>query len=253
MSTGIRNESFMNKCPIDKNEIPDENLSCSTCLFRNLSLCSELEESDLELLNKNKSVLHFAKKEYIFKQGIRPSGLYILAGGKVKNARISENGFEQIVSLHKPVDFLGFYDFSANQNHTYSAIALEDCRICYVPTKDFQEILNHNNAFAVKVLNHVSGAFSHHVHRMTNLTGKHMRGRMADTLLYLYELFEVAKSDNVLRIELKRRDLASMAIMNTSNAVRTLSEFSKADWITLEKHQISFHNLPALLRTSITN
>ncbi len=243
----------MSKCPVLKTDFLDENHSCFTCIFRNLSLCAELEERDIELLNRNKTVLQFAKNESIFKQGTRPSGLFILAEGKVKNSSISENGFEQIVSLSKPVDFLGFYDFTANQYHTYSAIALEDCRVCYTPTNDFQEILNHNNAFAVKVLKHVSHEFSHHVHRMTNLTGKQMRGRMADTLLYVYDLFGVDKSNNILTIDLRRRDLADMAVMNTSNAVRTLSEFSKANWISLDKHQIIFHNLPALQRISMTN
>ncbi len=243
----------MNRCGVHTSELADEVLFCSTCVFRNLSLCSELVESDLTILNQNKTILHFAKNEFIFKQGVRPSGLYILAGGKVKNSRMSENGFEQIVSLNKPVDFLGFYDFSAHQNHTYSAIALEECRICYVPTKDFQDILKHNNAFAVRILTQISQEFSQHIQRMTNLAGKHMRGRMADTLLYIYDLFDVAKTHNTLTIDLKRRDLAGMAIMNTSNAVRTLSEFSKAEWITLEKHQIVFNNLPALQRISMTN
>jgi CRP-like cAMP-binding protein len=216
-----------------------------------LSLCAALEDAHLDILDRNKTELYFAKNEFIFKQGVRPSGLYILVEGKVKNARVSEHGFEQIVSLNKPVDFLGFYDFNANQNHTYSAIALEDCQICFIPTKDFQEILTRDNAFAVKVLKHVSGEFSRHIQRMTNLTGKHMRGRMADTLLYIYDVFDVSNTDNVLTIDLKRRDLADMAVMNTSNAVRTLSEFSKADWIRLEKHQIVFNNLSALKRTSI--
>lgn len=242
----------MSNCKISQAEVTNENLTCATCQFRKLSLCAELEETHLGILDRNKTELHFAKNEFIFKQGVRPSGLYILFEGKVKNTRISEHGFEQIVSLNKPVDFLGFYDFNANLNHSYSSIALEDCRICFVPTKDFQEILTRDNAFAVKVLKHVSREFSQHIHRMTNLTGKHMRGRMADTLLYIYDFFDVAKTNNVLAIDLKRRDLADMAVMNTSNAVRTLSEFSKADWITLEKHQIIFNNLSALKRSSIT-
>lgn len=243
----------MNKCPVYKTEMMDDHFNCKTCLFRNLSLCAELEESDLEILNKNKSDLYFAKNEFIFKQGVRPAGLYILAGGKVKNSKMSEHGFEQIVSLNKPVNFLGFYDFNANQNHTYSAIALEDCHVCYIPTKDFQEILHHNNAFTVRLLKHVSREFSQHIHRITNLSGKHMRGRMADTLLYIYDFFDVAKSNNELTIDLKRRDLGDMAVMNTSNAVRTLSEFSREEWITLEKHRIVFRNLPALQRMSLTN
>jgi CRP-like cAMP-binding protein len=242
----------MNRCPVYRTEILEDPFDCKQCLFRGLSLCSELEETDLEILNKNKSDLRFKKNEFIFKQGIRPSGLYILAQGKVKNLKMSEHGFEQIVSLNKPVEFLGFFDFNANQKHSYSAIALEDCHVCYIPAKDIQEILSHNNDFTMRILKHVSREFSLYINRMTNLTGKHMRGRMADTLLYIYDFFDVAKSDNVLPIDLKRRDLADMAMMNTSNAVRTLSEFSKEKYITLEKHHMIFHNLPALQRISNT-
>jgi CRP-like cAMP-binding protein len=244
---------LMNKCSVERTEMIEDHFDCKQCLFRKLSLCSDLEDIDLEILNKNKSDLRFKKNEFIFKQGIRPSGVYILAEGKVKNSKLSEHGFEQIVSLNKPVEFLGFFDFNANQKHSYSAIALEDCHVCYIPTKEIQEILRQNNAFALRILKYVSREFSLYIDRVTNLTGKHMRGRMADTLLYIYDFFDVAKSKDVLHIDLKRRDLADMAVMNTSNAVRTLSEFSKEEYITLEKHRIVFHNLSALQRISLNH
>ena len=233
---------------LDPNFIPD----CITCLRRNISLFSELGEADLDALNKNKQTLHFKKKEQIFKQGTKPSGLYALSGGKVKNVRISDTGSEQIIEIQRPVEFVGFFDLISDHLHTYSSIALEDCSICYIPIDDFLEVLNGNNAFAVRVLRFVGRQFAQHVERMSDLRGKHMRGRMADALLYIHELFELTDDNNSIQIELKRSDFGDLADMNTANAIRTLSEFTKSGWIDLQKTHISFLDIPALQRVSMT-
>jgi len=243
----------MSTCPWHNAAQTDEEVKCLICPLRDLSLCADLSKEDLFQINQNKRTLQYAKNEYIFKQGVRPSGIYILAKGKVKNVRISESGYEQIIGLQKPVDFLGFNDFISDLNHTFSAVALEDCSVSYIPTQDFQAILHRNNAFANKTLRYIGQLFSANVERTSNLTGKHLRGRMADTLLYIYDLFEVSKSNEVLDIELRRRDLAGMANMNTANAIRTLSEFSKANWIHLDKSKITYKDIHAIRRTSMTS
>ncbi len=241
----------MSKCAWHKTYSSDSESNCLTCLRRNLSLFSELETEDLTLLNENKGTLYFSKNEQIFKQGTKPSGIYALSGGKAKNVRINEIGNEQIISLHKPVDFLGFYDFISDQNHSFSSIALENCIVCYIPINDFLTIINRNISFTIKTLKYVSEEFAKNVIRTSNLKGKHMRGRMADSLLYIYEMFEVQNTDDVLEIELTRQDYADMANMNTANAIRTLSEFSKTNWITLEKKRIIYRDIQALQRVSM--
>ena len=59
--------------------------------------------------------------------------------------------------------------------------------------------------------------------RTVNLTQKHIRGRLAESLLFLKESYGLEEDGSTLSIYLSREDLANLSNMTTSNAIRTLS------------------------------
>ncbi|MCB0599966.1 MAG: Crp/Fnr family transcriptional regulator [Saprospiraceae bacterium] len=224
--------------------------NCLTCFSRSLSLFASLPREELILLNQNKKCIFFSRDEYLFRQGSWPLGLFALSHGKVKNVRVSANGDEHIFSLNKAVDFLGFYDFMGDQPYSFSCIALEPCQVCFIPRSYFLEMLQRQPAIAIKTLQAISKQFAQSIERSTNLQSKHMRGRMADTLLYLYELFDGANNDQMIRLHLKRSDFAALSEMNVANAIRTLSEFSKTGLVSMEEEVIRYLDLDGLRKTS---
>ena len=62
--------------------------------------------------------------------------------------------------------------------------------------------------------------------RTVNLTQKHIRGRLAESLLFLKESYGLEEDGSTLSIYLSREDLANLSNMTTSNAIRTLSNFA---------------------------
>ena len=60
--------------------------------------------------------------------------------------------------------------------------------------------------------------------RTVNLTQKHIRGRLAESLLFLKESYGLEEDGSTLSIYLSREDLANLSNMTTSNAIRTLSQ-----------------------------
>ncbi|MBK8501842.1 MAG: Crp/Fnr family transcriptional regulator [Saprospiraceae bacterium] len=239
------------KCPWYMEDIEQAEHHCVTCLRRNLSLFSELNKDELVKLNANKRMLYFSKDEPIFKQSLRPAGLYALSSGMVKNVRTNEAGVTHLVDLNKPVDFLGFGDFISDCAHSYSAIALENCTICFIPGEDFMNVMADNGALIMKSLQFVSKQHRRYIERISNLSGKNMRGRMADILMYIYDVFDLNKSRDRIKIELKRSDYGSLAQMNTANAIRTLSEFSKTNLIEFKGQSLFYMNVPALRQISL--
>lgn len=229
----------------------DAATQCMYCIKRHASLFSDLHMDELHGINAAKRNLHFAKGEYIFRQGQRPNGLYILSSGKVKNVSINDNGSEQIFSLNRPVDFLGLPDFTNNSAHTWSSIAIEDVGICFIPRDVIFHVMSQNPSFSIRLLQYVSAIHTDIIRREANLRSKHMRGRMAYTLLYLCELFNCEQSKYVLELSLKRSDFAALANMNTGNAIRVLSEFSKLGYISFSPQSIHFLDLKALRKISL--
>mgnify|MGYP003296471617 FL=1 len=86
--------------------------------------------------------------------------------------------------------------------------------------------------------------------RTVNLTQKHIRGRLAESLLFLKESYGVEEDESTLSIYLSREDLASLSNMTTSNAIRTLSTFASEKLITIDGRKIKIIDEEKLKRIS---
>jgi CRP-like cAMP-binding protein len=74
--------------------------------------------------------------------------------------------------------------------------------------------------------------------RTVNLTQKHIRGRLAESLLFLRDDYGVEEDGATINIYLSRDDLASLSNMTTSNAIRTLSNFVTERIISVDGRKI---------------
>lgn len=212
--------------------------TCMGCATRELSLLDELNQDELALINRGRTRVTYKAGEPIFKEGTRPYGLLCMSSGKAKISINSVNGNELIVALKRPVDFLGFADFIAEKSYTTSAHALEDSDVCVILKEHFFNVADDNNTLLKKINLAVVEELTQTRLRMAGITQKHMRGRLADALLYLHDTFGRMTEDDSVGAELKRSDIAALANMTTANAIRTISEFAKEGLITVDKRKI---------------
>ena len=63
-------------------------------------------------------------------------------------------------------------------------------------------------------------------YRVVSLAQKHLRGRLAETLLFLSKSFGT-DTNGWIHGKITRSDMANLANMTTSNAIRTLAAFRK--------------------------
>lgn len=86
--------------------------------------------------------------------------------------------------------------------------------------------------------------------RIVSLTQKHIRGRLADTILSLKESYGTEADGQTLSIVMNRDDLASLSNMSTSNAIRTLSTFAHEGTISVEGKKIKILDEAQLVHIS---
>ncbi len=225
--------------------------ACMNCIKKEHSLFSNLSYEELQELNKNRFSVDYSTGEYIYKQGVRPEHLICLHSGKVKITKLTSTGKMQIVGLNKTVDFIGVCDLINNTLYTSSGIALESTSVCYIPKSELDHVIERNPDFAKRMI----GLFAEKVHqtneRLTSHTQKHLRGRLADTLLYIYETFGFQPNSNILDVLLKRSDIAELSSMDVSNASRSLSEFVEEGIIALQGRRIELFDMVRLTAISI--
>ena len=187
----------------------------------------------------------------IFKEGDNPTGLICLSSGKVKVFKEGISGREQIVEMTKPVGFIGYKALFAEEPHTVTAVAIEDSVICIINKSSLYEVMLKNVNLAMRIIKMLASELEFSIHRTVTLTQKHIRGRLAESLIFLRDTYGFEGDGKTLKVYLSREDIANLSSMTTSNAIRTLSSFANENIINLEGRRIKIINMQELEKISV--
>jgi CRP-like cAMP-binding protein len=223
-----------------------QDLGCEYCLNYKDSIFRILNESEKKILRQNSTCLTYNKGDTIFNEGDKAIGLLCLVKGKVKVFMEGVSGREQIIRLAKPVGFIGYKALFADENHFVSAVAIEDCMICKINKKGLFRILNSNNELCLSIMKFFATELKFSTSRTVTLTQKHIRGRLAESLIFLKDTYGFEKNGKTLNICLTRGDIAHLSNMTTSNAIRTLSAFAREKIVALNGKRIEILNMGVL-------
>lgn len=221
-----------------------------TCIETPGSIFKGLKASEREVLVRNHSYAHYRKGEIIFKEGEKPPGLISLAAGKVKIFKEGVGGREQILRMVKTGTLLGFRALFAGMSYSASAIAIEDSTICIIERDAFIKLVKESPELSVKIIKMLSLELGFSNNRTVSLTQKHIRGRLAESLIVLKDTYGYEKDGKTIKAYLSREDIANLSNMTTSNAIRTLSTFASEKVISIDGRKIKILDAPKLNRIS---
>lgn len=199
---------------------------------------SPLNEEQRDFLSNHFTIQSYKKNEIIHCEGERPTHLMCLLAGKVKIYKDGVGGRSQIIRMIKPVEYFGYRAFFAREDYVTAAAAFEPSVICLIPMTAIVTLVSQNNELAMFFIKQLSIDLGIADERTVNLTQKHIRGRLAESLLFLKESYGLEEDGSTLSIYLSREDLANLSNMTTSNAIRTLSQFATERLITIDGRKI---------------
>lgn len=197
-----------------------------------------LTSEQREFLAQNFTIQKFKKNETIYCEGETPMHLMCLLSGKVKIYKEGVGGRSQIIRVIKDKEYFAYRAYFAEENFVTAAAAFEPCTICLIPMQAIMKLLEENADLAMFFIRQLSIDLGIADERTVNLTQKHIRGRLAESLLFLKDTYGVEEDQSTLSIYLSREDLANLSNMTTSNAIRTLSNFANEKLITIDGRKI---------------
>ena len=197
-----------------------------------------LTPAQREFLAQNFTIQKFKKNETIYCEGETPMHWMCLLGGKGKIYKEGVGGRSQIIRVIKDKEYFAYRAYFAEENFVTAAAAFEPCTICLIPMQAIMKLLEDNTDLALFFIRQLSIDLGIADERTVNLTQKHIRGRLAESLLFLKDTYGVEEDQSTLSIYLSREDLANLSNMTTSNAIRTLSNFANEKLITIDGRKI---------------
>lgn len=197
-----------------------------------------LTPEEKEFLKANFQVQNFKKNEIIHYEGDKPTHMMSLIRGKVKIYKEGVGGRNQIVRILQPTSYFAYRAIFAEGNYNTSASAFESSSIIMIPREVIVKLVRENNALSNFFIRHLAVDLGISDSRQVNLTQKHIRGRLAESLIFMRDNYGLEEDGVTINVYLSREDLANLSNMTTSNAIRTLSMFVTEKVITMDGRRI---------------
>jgi CRP-like cAMP-binding protein len=209
-----------------------------------------LTDKERDILRKNSHIQRFKRNQLIYYEGDEPRDMMCLLHGKVKIFKEGVGGRSQIIRMIKPIQYFGYRAYFAQENYLTNASAFEVSTVCMIPMTVVTALLKANLNLAMFFIRQLSVDLGIADERTVNLTQKHIRGRLAESLLFLKDSYGLEEDGATLSIYLAREDLANLSNMTTSNAIRTLSTFVAERIIALDGRKIKLIDQDRLKKIS---
>jgi len=197
-----------------------------------------LSEQEREVLKARSIIRQYGRGEAIYSEGHIPEAMMCLLKGKVKISKQGVGGRSQIIRLVKPIQYFAYRAYFAGENYVTDACAVEHSTVCLIPLSVVNELIGSNLNLAMFFIRQLSIDLGIADERTVNLTQKHIRGRLAESLLFLADCYGYEPDNATISIFLSREDLASLSNMTTANAIRTLSAFVSERIIALDGRKV---------------
>ena len=224
--------------------------NCLHCGSRADSIFGCLNLEDTSVLSDVKACTQYKKGQYLFSENGYPLGLYCINHGKIKLATSGINGKEQILRLLKEGDVVGYRSLLSQDRYHCSAIALEDCSVCFIPKDKFFEMIKSNPKLNFELLKLLSNNLKQAEEQLVSMAQKNVRERMAEALLFFKATYGINEADKSLNINFSREEIADFVGTSTETVIRLLSEFNHDKIVTLIGKKIAITNLEKLVTTA---
>lgn len=202
---------------------------------------------ELDLIRKNSITVLFKKGETIRKQGTFMSHVISMNSGLAKLYLEGVENKNAIIRIVKPPNFVGGPGIYLDQLHHFSMTALMNSSICFIDIPVFKEIIDTNKIFAHEFMKDAARNILSVYNRLISLTQKQMPGRMADTLIYLFD--EIFESSRFILV-VSKQDMAELSGMSKESAVKILKEFQNEGIISIDSKELKLLDAEGLRRIS---
>ena len=210
------------------------------------SVLHALPAREREVLVRRARRFQFKKRQFIFREGFEPAGLFVISDGRVKIFRTTQGGKEIIVHIAGAGELLGFHHLLLRQEHRLSASALEDTEVFLWPHRLLRSLLSQFPDFTLMLCRQLALEHDRLLDKLAEVSTQQVRTRIAGMLMRMYRRYGTEADNRTIGITLLREDLAHLVGANTETLVRVLSEFRKEGFVQLKGKKILLINRKAL-------
>src|ERR1035437_4003146 len=208
--------------------------------IKDIPLFSELDIKDLRKISEFSSIKKYDKNEWIFTEGDKYRGFYIVLKGNVKVFKLSPEGKESVINIIPPLElfaevplFEGYTEYPSN------AQTLEESVLFFIPGKDFINFTYNNPHITLKIISGFAKKLHTLTRRIESLTLSDVPNRLAKYIIEEYDKsHKVILSKPFVLLTISKSTLAGYLGTITETLSRTFKKLQDENIIEVKGRKI---------------
>jgi CRP/FNR family transcriptional regulator len=191
--------------------------------LRTCQLFSGVSREDLENIACFVVLKRLEKGDYLFHEGSKSEGFYVLQSGSINVHRVNAAGKEQVICVFHPGESFAEAALASESGYPADAKAIESSNVLLIPKSDFLALLSKRPELALRMLGSMSQHLRVLVGLLDDLKLKDVETRLANWLL---KRCPARHEDKPFAIQLDRTKRVLAAEMGTAGETlsRTLAK-----------------------------
>jgi CRP/FNR family transcriptional regulator len=221
--------------------------------LRSCQLFAGLAQADLENIAAVTVLKSLEKDDYLFHEGDRAHGFYVVQRGAVNVHRVNAAGKEQIIHVFRTGESFAEVALATDRGYPADARVLEPTQVLLVQKDGILALLKRQPELALRMLGSMSSHLRVLVGQLEDLTLKDVETRLAN---WLVKRCPDPQNERPVRIELTmtKRVLAAELGTVSETFSRTLAKFRQQKLIAVKGRAVTVLSPPklaALLRRNL--
>jgi CRP-like cAMP-binding protein len=224
-----------------------------TGTLRSCQLFAGVPPSDLEKIAAITVIKALEKGEYLFREGDRSAGFYIVQRGAVNVHRVNAAGKEQIIHVFRAGESFAEAALATETGYPADARALEPTQVLLVQKDGILALLRRQPELALRMLGSMSAHLRVLVGQLEDLTLKDVETRLANWLIKRCPNPQAEKPVHI-QLTMSKRVLAAELGTVSETFSRTLAKFRDQKLLSVKGKTVevlSPARLSALLRRNL--
>jgi CRP/FNR family transcriptional regulator len=192
--------------------------------LRGCQLFMGLPASDISTIGSLVIPKQLEKGDYLFREGDRSEGFYVVQKGAINVHRVGPGGKEQVIHIFRPIESFAEATLATEGGYPADARATESSTVLLVPKRDFVDLLRKRPELSLRMLGSMSQHLRVIVGLVDDLTLKDIETRLANWLLKQCPR-PVSNGAVEIKLDRTKRVLAAEMGITSETLSRTLAKF----------------------------
>ncbi len=197
---------------------------------------------ELKKIIDDRKVRIIRKKQVLYYEGDKVTGVYLIHNGKIKTTKIADDGRELTTGIYDSDQFVGANVLFSNDSYTDNAIALEECNLSFLPIQELEKLINQYPDVAGQFIKILSNEICEKEEQLLQMAYSSVRKRIAESLLS-YSKQHCTNGEN---INLTRYEIANLSGTAPETVSRTLTDFENEGLIEKKRNELILLNIQKL-------